>query len=345
MKQKSQIDEYRKKIHKTITFCRAYAVFCITDRHLPVSTFMKLKRLKTMYGFGYYPAMNLNLLEKPVNYYNMTEYIDRSLRLSSKSVRELFNDKTVLFKRCPEFLGRDILILEEAEKEDIIAFMQKNPRFVGKLNHGNFGEKFSVYDVDPEKYEETIPLFAKNKQELLEGYIYQHEELAKIYPGSVNTLRIHTVNNGNEIRSYLLPKLRIGCDGSTLDANGDASYRAIVNYDGTLQMPVYINKNNKVLKAERHHNTGVIFSEIRIPFVKEAVELAKTAASYFPEAKFTGWDIAITEKGPVIVEGNGISGCFATYQTINYIYNGQGLGKEIDEMFSFAEGKTKSCIK
>lgn len=314
-----------------------YIKFCICFKHLPFSTFIRMKKIHSEYNIDYNALMSLNLLSKPNNYYDNNEYLERCAEINSWEARDLLSNKTILYKRCPQLLGRDVLILSEADTDDIREFIKRNPIFVGKRNYGKCGERFSVYDASSMSAEELITTIHNNKQKLLEGYIVQHHDIAKIYPFSVNTLRIHTVNNGNEIRSYLKPKMRFGCNGSVIDANGKESYRAVLNLDGTVDMAAKIDKCGLISKAILHDNTGVVFDDVHIPFVPEAVSLAITAAAYFPEAGFIGWDIAITEAGPVIVEGNAISGCFSTYQTINYLYHGCGLKNEIDEMLSFAE--------
>ena len=41
---------------------------------------------------------------------------------------------------------------------------------------------------------------------------------------------------------------------------------------------------------------------------KEAVELVKEAAKVIPEVAYVGWDVAVTENGPLIIEGNHFPG-------------------------------------
>jgi hypothetical protein len=51
--------------------------------------------------------------------------------------------------------------------------------------------------------------------------------------------------------------------------------------------------------------------------------------------------VAIREDGPVLIEGNGCSGCFDTYQRISHLYHGCGMKKEIQEMLAFATGENR----
>ena len=70
----------------------------------------------------------------------------------------------------------------------------------------------------------------------------------------------------------------------------------------------------------------VPFSEVMLPFIQEAVQQAKTLHARLSSIRLIGWDIAITERGPVFIEGNDnpeISGL----QTVN-----GGLKARIQEL-------------
>lgn len=53
-----------------------------------------------------------------------------------------------------------------------------------------------------------------------------------------------------------------------------------------------------------HPDSGLKFAGFQIPFLKEAVDLCLKAHAIFYTSFFLGWDVAITETGPVIVEVN-----------------------------------------
>lgn len=55
---------------------------------------------------------------------------------------------------------------------------------------------------------------------------------------------------------------------------------------------------------EAHPKTGVVFSDVTLPFWPETRRLAEEAALKFLPLRTIGWDIAITAEGPSVVEGN-----------------------------------------
>jgi hypothetical protein len=67
-----------------------------------------------------------------------------------------------------------------------------------------------------------------------------------------------------------------------------------------------VRKDNDLglISTNRHPDTGQEFNGFPIPMWSEAVELARRAHKTFPTVAFIGWDIAILQDGPVLVEGN-----------------------------------------
>ena len=53
-----------------------------------------------------------------------------------------------------------------------------------------------------------------------------------------------------------------------------------------------------------HPITGVKIVNFKIPLWKESLQMVKEAALLHPENRSIGWDIAITNKGPELIEGN-----------------------------------------
>ena len=59
------------------------------------------------------------------------------------------------------------------------------------------------------------------------------------------------------------------------------------------------------LQEQTHHpETGAPLIGLRVPFWEEASQLCRQAATIFPRVRTQSWDVAITESGPMLVEGN-----------------------------------------
>ncbi len=68
------------------------------------------------------------------------------------------------------------------------------------------------------------------------------------------------------------------------------------------------NKPGFGTRITRHPATGIAFEGFTLPYYKEAVELALKAHRYFYGTHSIGWDMAITNTGPVFIEGNNLWG-------------------------------------
>ena len=58
----------------------------------------------------------------------------------------------------------------------------------------------------------------------------------------------------------------------------------------------------------KHPDSGIEFKGYEIPFLTESVEICRKAHAFFESVLIIGWDVAVTDKGPVIVEANGNPG-------------------------------------
>ena len=65
-----------------------------------------------------------------------------------------------------------------------------------------------------------------------------------------------------------------------------------------------------------HPRTGIVFSEVCVPYWAETLALVERASHAFADLRTLGWDVAITEGGPVIIEANMWWGGFNEWGTM-----------------------------
>jgi hypothetical protein len=58
------------------------------------------------------------------------------------------------------------------------------------------------------------------------------------------------------------------------------------------------------VRSPRAPGTGALVEGLRVPHWDAAAALVRRAAPHFLPARTLGWDVALTEAGPVIVETN-----------------------------------------
>lgn len=138
---------------------------------------------------------------------------------------------------------------------------------------------------------------------ILQRKVLQSNEMNVLNPNAINTLRIVTVNKNGQC--YVLSSLlRVGTSESGNVDNWAAGGIAIGIQDNGHLKKYGFYKPGHGLKESVHPNTGVKFTDFRVPQFKEACEIACKAHKIFFNVRAIGWDIAITEDGPIFIEGN-----------------------------------------
>ncbi len=140
---------------------------------------------------------------------------------------------------------------------------------------------------------------------LAQEVIHQHALMASLHPQSVNSMRIVTVKSVKDGIIRVWPSIfRMGTGNSVVDNTSQGGvYTGIDFTTGKLKETGFY-KPQFGLKTDRHPDSGIIFKEFEIPYLKEVQEQAIYFHSMLPGLQSVGWDIAIGEKGPVFIEGN-----------------------------------------
>lgn len=130
----------------------------------------------------------------------------------------------------------------------------------------------------------------------------QHKDMAKFHPCSLNTLRLITVAEANQI-IVIAAFVKFGQDGRFKDNAISGGVAVPVNiHTGELEKYGYmLVKNEKVLE---HPNTHVPFEGFKIPMWDLAVSKAMSLHKQFYNVHSIGWDIAFLPTDVCFIEGN-----------------------------------------
>ena len=221
--------------------------------------------------------------------------------LNNEKYIVLLNDKLVFNKLFNEYIKRDYINLRESSFEDFEKFLKgKNIVFakdpVGEGGHGISKIKVKEQNNIKKLYNELL----KNKQLLVEEEIIQSKDLNEINPNVVNSFRIITIMDKEGKVHLVNNALRINQDETDVIGCTNDLYFSL-NENGKIDSNVIDDYGNVY---QNHPLTNKKFSDVKIKGVKEAFEMCLEAHRKIPQIRYIGWDIAFTEKGPVMVEGN-----------------------------------------
>jgi len=141
-----------------------------------------------------------------------------------------------------------------------------------------------------------------NQLFLIEEPIIQHEKMNSINPGSVNTCRIVSCMNDKDEVTLLASFIRIGNGIAVVDNFNSGGMTAKVDINSGKILEDAVNKEGTIF--DKHPISGTKIKDFEIPFFDEAKKMVIEAAKLSKNVRYVGWDVAITENGPTLVEGN-----------------------------------------
>jgi hypothetical protein len=134
---------------------------------------------------------------------------------------------------------------------------------------------------------------------VLQKRVIQHKELDRLNPFCVNTIRMVTIHDGKRPYNFL-NFIRMGVEKNIVDNISKGGIGCGIREDGTL-FDTGVFDDGYIT----HHPTShVAFKGFAIPHYKQALDLVIAMHASFHCFFLIGWDIAITESGPVVIEGN-----------------------------------------
>ena len=141
---------------------------------------------------------------------------------------------------------------------------------------------------------------------LFETLIYQTAEFASFNKTSLNTVRIMTALYPDHTVRVFAGFLKIGRIGSDVDnAGSGGNIDCGVNVEtGQLYNTVQFNSWDDIIKIKEHPDSKVKLEGYYIKDWNKIKERLQYFQGLIPQLKTIGWDVAITDDGPVIVEIN-----------------------------------------
>ncbi len=294
----------RKKFSDFLTFVSSD--YKISKTHLIVDVFISsIKYNVSILDYFYFKFYNLNKKEKES--FAGTGYMyEYQLQMNPKQNRNVLENKLLFLEKYAKFIrhrhsSKDNFLKDKTVQENLL----NNPsnRLVLKSSDGQCGEGVEVLKLDQMKGKELLSVIENSDNDLIEEFILQHDALMNLSPSGLNTVRIFTQLNKDGKVDLLGCRLRITVDSyvDNLAAGNIAApidcFSGVVNGVGVYSD---ITKNDE----DRHPVTNVKIKGFQVPFWEESVAMAKSAALMNTNNTSIGWDIAITNDGPELLEGN-----------------------------------------
>lgn len=144
-----------------------------------------------------------------------------------------------------------------------------------------------------------------NKKWVIQRKYISNTILLEVNSSALNTTRIVTILNHQE------PEFLCGFQGfatgnATADSWSHGSVYVGIDLENECLKETGITSVSDKREGQiiKHPDSGVVFKNYKIPFLKQAVDLCLRAHRVLYFNFIIGWDVAITDSGPLIVEAN-----------------------------------------
>jgi len=212
-----------------------------------------------------------------------------------------------------DLLGRQWCVNTKITEEEFAAKFADSKRIIYKPLLGCRGNGVEAFDVTPENVRQIYQTLAGYDKGVVEEFVVQHPKMSELAAASVNTIRAVTISSNTQpvtpdgkMADIAYTSLRIGGGTSIVDNLHGGGVCAAIDMDTGILVTDGVDMESEI--HTHHPYTGVKIKGFQIPFYQETKDMILNTIRDKKIEGYLGWDIAITETGPVLIELNNTPG-------------------------------------
>ncbi len=214
--------------------------------------------------------------------------------------RGLFQDKVEFDRKFSDFLRRDWMVVDAGNADELRAFTERLGTIVTKEPVGQAGTGVHRYHAaEVEDWTQFHRGLLERGEILVEEVIRQHDDLAAVCPGTVNTTRVTAFFDGE--KTHILAMAQKFGRGAVSDQMTFGGFYTMLDENGHALGAGYDSHGHV---HELHPDSGVRIADFQLPMIDEVKAFVDQVARVVPQVQYVGWDIVVGPEGPVLVEGN-----------------------------------------
>ena len=250
-------------------------------------------------------------------------------KMNPPAHRKVLSNKVLFYNAYRPYIKHTMITIDELEGDSARATpIVKNPsgKVVLKPSDGQCGRGIEVLQTDGLTPRLLMQRMRDGGNDLAEEFVEQHDQLNRLSSSGLNTVRIITQLEGNGAGANANVNANVNANiNANVNANINvrllgARLRITVNSPvdnlaaGNIAVPIDLETGivcgpgvySDITKQDETHHpvTGIKLEGFQVPFWRECVELAVQAALHDTQNRSIGWDIAVTNEGPELIEGN-----------------------------------------
>lgn len=233
--------------------------------------------------------------------------LDRQRRLFRKRINNeidavIFDNKKLFNSTFSDFLKRDWIDCTSCSYDDYVSFASKYPDGFFKPIEGSFGDGIGILNNNEDYLMPSFFEKLKQSHAIVEETIKQIPEMAELNPSSINTIRVVTLIDNKGNTHIMAAVLRAGRKGKLADNFHHQGIAAKIDINTGKVVSNAVDSNLKIY--EKHPDSNCNIVGFAVPMWDSVKELCLDAAGVIPTVRYVGWDVALSLKGPCIIEGN-----------------------------------------
>ncbi|MCM3780459.1 sugar-transfer associated ATP-grasp domain-containing protein [Microbacterium hydrocarbonoxydans] len=271
-------------------------------------------------GFQDYIDYDFAILTKAERDTYMTHPVSNQIsqQYDHPDYRHLFHDKAEFNGKFDALLKREWMLITEGNANELRAFTERQGTIVVKETHGQAGTGVHRYHAaDVTDWDAFHAELLSKKQVLVEEVIRQHDDLAAVCPGTVNTTRVTAFFDGE--KTHILAIAQKFGRGAVSDQMSFGGFYTMLDDDGHAVGPGYDSHGHVHVT---HPDSGFVIADFQLPMMDEVRTFVDQAARVVPQVQYVGWDVVVTPDGPVLVEGNWGAGVYENKPSVTGIRTG-----------------------
>ncbi len=249
-----------------------------------------------------------------------------------EATREIFRDKYRTYQVFTKYFRREVIQVRGKEDHDLfLDFWNRHERMILKPGSLYRGIGVTLIETNKSDPKEVFQMILERGDVVVEECIVQSESLAAFHPQSVNTVRLATWAEDGKV-TPLFSVFRMGRGDAIVDNGGSGGCFATVDIATGVLTSEAVSEDGK--RYRFHPNTGKQIVGFQIPRWQELLEMAQEI-SLIVDQPYTSWDLALTDAGWVIVEGN------SKGQFLQQMSSIKGCRAEVEPYFKAAIAKRR----
>jgi len=222
---------------------------------------------------------------------------------TSEEAFDLFYNKSLFNSRYSAYIKRSWVSTRNNTSLEILDFIKKYKTVIVKPDTGTWG--IGIYKLnylEKEKIDKLMESFNSGKKYVIEEIVENIESIKLLNPTSLNTLRVVTMVDQSGQTHIIKSLLRIGATNSCVD--NTSSGGLICSINAKFGIIDSVGKSSAGPSYFYHPISQIQLLGLVIPNWEKLENYVDEITKVEQKARYVGWDIAITNDGFELIEGN-----------------------------------------